>query len=97
MDLYASRHLNNNKELFVEDLKAKSLDFTTVDGQTLWLKSISMVTIPFINKIIRLENVAYIPDYNINLISLKQPHKNNITFIDNKNNRVLMQGQWEIA
>lgn len=35
MDLYTSRYLINNRELFVKKLKIKSLNFTTANDQTL--------------------------------------------------------------
>lgn len=35
LDSCASRHLKNNKDLFVEELHPKCLDFTTAGGQIL--------------------------------------------------------------
>lgn len=91
MDLCAFRHLTNNRELFVGELKAKSLDFTTASRQTLRAESMGIIAIPLTNKIIRLENVAYAPECDGNLISLGQFRESNITFVDNEDNMTLTQ------
>lgn len=98
MDSCASRHLTNDKELFVGDLKAKSLDFTTASGQTLRAESIGTIVIPLANGTsIKLEGVAYAPECDANLISLGKLRENNIMFVDNEDNMTLMQGGQEIA
>lgn len=97
IDSCASRHLTNNRKLFVRELKAKSLNFTTTNGQTFWAESIGTVAIPLTNGTIRLKNVAYIPECDANLISLGQLRESNITFVDNKDNMTLMQGGREIT
>lgn len=97
MNLCISRYLINSTELLVGDVKAKSLDFTTTNGQTLWTENVSTIAISLINRIIRLKNVAYTLDCNANLISLKQLCKSNITFVDDKNNLTLIEKRQEIA
>ena len=55
MDSYAFRYLTNNKDLFVGELKAKSLDFTTTSSQTLQAKSMGTIAIPLTNKQLELK------------------------------------------
>lgn len=90
MDLCASRHLTNNSELFIRDLKVKSLDFTTASRQTFRAKSVGTVIIPLTNKTIRLKSVAYAPDCNANLIFLEKLCKSNIMFVDDKDSMTQM-------
>lgn len=68
MDLCIFRYLTNNKKLFIENLKIKFLDFTIASSQTIKIKSIGTIAILIINRIIRLENIIYISDYNTNFI-----------------------------
>lgn len=97
MDSCASRHLTNNRDLFVGELKAKSLDFTTASGQTLRAESIGTIAIPFANGTVKLKGVAYAPDCDANLISLRQLCESNITFVNDKSHMKLMQGGRKVA
>lgn len=55
----------------------------TAAGQVIWINEISTITIPLSNdKIIELYNIAYTPEYNLNLISLDQLRKGEILFHD---------------
>lgn len=59
LDSYASRHLTNNKDLFIDKLHPKYLDFTTTSGQTLRTKNVGTIAILLVDRSsIRLERVA---------------------------------------
>lgn len=61
IDLYISKFLINNKGLFVGELWPKSLAFTIADGQTVYVKSIDIIAILFVNRFsIKLKEVVYI-------------------------------------
>lgn len=67
----AFRHLTNNRDLFIKELRPKCLNLTTAGGQTLCAKSIGTIVIPLDDKsFIRLEGVAYAPKCDSNLILL---------------------------
>ncbi len=84
LDLYASHHLTNNKDLFIDEFRPKYLDFTTVGEQILYAKSIGTIAIPLANgSTVKLAGVAYTPECDSNLISLSQLHNSKITFVDN--------------
>lgn len=83
LDSCASRHLTNNKDLFIDDLQPKCLDFTTARGQILRAESIGTIAIPLANgSSIELRNVVYAPDCDSNLISLGQLRDSGIKYID---------------
>lgn len=97
-DSCASRHLTNNRNLFIKELRPKCLDFTTAGGQTLRAESIGTIAIPLDDgSSIRLERVAYAPECDSNLISLGQLRDSNITYVDNPDAMTLMQGGQAIA
>lgn len=88
----------NNKDLFIEELRPKCLDFTTVGGQILQAESIGTIAIPLTDRSsLKLRNVAYAPDCDSNLISLGQLHDSNIVYIDNTKAMTLMQSGQPIA
>lgn len=92
LDSCISQHLTNNKNLFIEELRPKCLNFTTADSQTLCAKSMRTIAIPLDNRSsIRLKGVAYAPKFNSNLISLGQLRNSNITYVDSSNTMTLMQ------
>lgn len=91
LDSYAFGHLTNNKKLFNKELKAKTLDFTIASGQIFWVKSVGTIVISLTNRTIKLEDVAYAPDHDTNLVSFGQLCKNNITFVNNKDYIILMK------
>lgn len=98
LDSCAFRHRTNNRDLFIEDLCPKCLDFTTAGGQTLRAKSIGTIAIPLADgSSIRLEGVAYAPECDSNLISLGQLRESKITYVNNPNAMTLMQGGQAIA
>lgn len=71
LDSYASHHLTNNKDLFIDEFCPKYLDFTNAGKQTLHVESIGTIAIPLANGLtVKLEKVTYIPKYDSNLISL---------------------------
>ena len=59
IDFHAFKHLTNNKNMFIETLKTKLLDFTIFSGQMLYAKSIATVYISLTNRIISLKNITY--------------------------------------
>lgn len=97
MQLCVSKYLTSNKDPFVGKVKAKYRDYTNISGQTLQIKSSGIIAISFTNGIVKLESIAYAPDCNRNLISLRQFCKNNIIIIDNKDHIKLIQREQEIA
>lgn len=98
LDLCASRHLTNNKDLFIEGLQPKCLDFTTAGGQVLRAESIGTIAIPLADgSSLKLCDVAYAPDCNSNLISLGQLRDSNITYVDNSEAMTLIQADQAIA
>ena len=98
LDSCAFRHLTNNKDLFIKELRPKCLDFTNANGQTLRAKSIGTIAIPLDDESsIRLEGVAYAPKCDSNLIFLRQLHDSNITYVDNPDAMTLMHGGQAIA
>lgn len=90
MDLCVSRYLIKNRELFVEDLKIKFLNFINASSQTFWIESVGTIAIYFINKTIRFEGIVYILNYNTNLISYGQLCKSNITFVNDVKSMTLI-------
>lgn len=71
LDLYASHYLTNNKYLSINKFWPKCLDFITAGRQTICTENIDTIAISLVNKLsIKLERVAYIPEYDLNLISL---------------------------
>lgn len=92
LDLCAFRHLINNKDLFVKKLYPKCLDFTTTGGQILWAEGIGTIAIPLSDgSLLKLQDIAYAPDNDSNLISLGQLRDSNITYVDNSKAMILMQ------
>lgn len=97
LDLYISCHLTNNRDLFIDKLQTKSLEFSIGGGQTLQAESVGTITIPLIDgSSIKLKGVAYTPKCNLNLIFLGQLRDNNVAYIDNIYAMTLMQGGREI-
>lgn len=91
LDSCASRYLTNNRDLFITELRPKSLDFTTAGGQVLRAKGIENVAIPLVDGTsIKLRNVTYAPDCDANLISLGQLRDSDIQYIDNPKAMTLM-------
>lgn len=92
LDSCASRHLTNNKDLFIDDLRPKYLDFTAAGGQILLSESIGTIAIPLVDgSSIELGNVAYGPDCDSNLISLGQLRESGITYVDDAEAMTLVQ------
>lgn len=93
LDSCASRHLTNNKDLFINELRPKCLDFTTASGQTLRAESIGTIAIPLVDgSSIRFQGVAYAPECDSNLISLGQLCDSKVTYVGNAGAMALMQG-----
>lgn len=98
LDSCASRHLTNNKDLFIDDLRPKCLDFTTAGGQVLRTESIGAIAIPLAEgSSIKLRDVAYAPDCNSNLILLGQLRDSGITYVDNAEAMTLVQSGPTVA
>lgn len=98
LDYCASRYLTNNKDLFIDELRPKCLDFTTAGGQTLCAESIRAIAIPRVDGFsIRLEGVAFALEYDLNLISLGKLRDSKITYVNNADAMILMHGVWAIA
>lgn len=98
LDSYASWHFTNNKNLFVKELYSKCLNFTTAESQILWTKKIRMIAILLSDKSsLKFQDVAYIPNCNLNLIFFSQLRNNNITYIDNLKTMTLIQVKHLIA
>lgn len=95
--MYAFKYLINNRKLFIRKLKINCFDFIMTSGQIFYIKSVAIINIFFTNRIINLEDIIYIFDYNANLIVLEQLCKNNIIFEDNNNNMMLIQKKQKIA
>ena len=84
--------MTNNKDLFINELRPKYLDFTTAGRQTFCAESIGTIAILLANKsTIKLEGVAYAPECNSNLISLGQLRDSKITFVNNVDVMTLLQ------
>lgn len=49
LDSYTSCHLTNTKDLFIDELWPKYLDFTTTGRQTIWVERIGIIAIPLVN------------------------------------------------
>ena len=91
IDLCASIYLTNNKNLFIEDLWLKNLDFIIVSNQILPVKNIRTITIPLTNWIsIKLEKMAYAPDCDFHPILVCQLWGYKIIFIDEKDHMELL-------
>lgn len=98
LDLCASQHFTNNKDLFVVELCPKYLNFTTAEGQILQAKEIGTNAILLSNKfLLKLWDLAYAPNYNSNFISLGQLRDSNIIYVDNSKTMTLMQAGHSIA
>lgn len=98
LDSCASRHLTNNKDLFIDNLRPKCLDFTTAGGQVLRAESIGTIAIPLADgSSIELRDVAYAPDCDSNLISLGQLRDSGITYVDDAEAMTLVQSGRTIA
>lgn len=60
LDSCASHHLTDNKDLFIEELRPKCLNFTTAGGQILRAERIGAIAIPLADgSLIKLRDVAY--------------------------------------
>ena len=98
LDSGAFRRLTNNKNLFIEELQPKCLDFTTAGGQILWAERIGTIAIPLADgSLLKLRNVAYAPNCDSNLISLGQLRDSNIVYVNNAEAMTLMQSGQPIA
>lgn len=98
LDLYAFKHLTNNKNLFIKSLQPKCFDFTTVGGQILWAESIGTIAILLADgSSFKLCNVVYAPDCNSNLISFSQLCDSNITYVNNSEVMILIQADQAIT
>lgn len=98
LDSYASRHLTNNKDLFIDDLRPKCLDFTTAGGQVLCAESIGTIAIPLAERSsIKLRDVAYAPDCDSNLTLLGQLRDSGITYVDDAEAMTLVQSGPTVA
>ena len=67
----ASRHICNNHEIFV-NFYPKSYKFITASRNIIRSKQVGTVFFPLKNGILTLSNIAYVPEYNSNLIFLGQ-------------------------
>lgn len=78
--------------MFIDKFCLKCLNFTIASSQILCAKSIEIIAISSDNRsFIRLKQVAYAFEYDLNLILFGQLCGSNITYIDNKNAMILVQ------
>ena len=92
LDSCAFQHLTNNSNLFIEDLHLKYLNFTIAGRKTFCTKNIGTIAIPLTNRFsITVKKVAYISEYDSNLILLGQLDKSKISYINNSNTITLIQ------
>ena len=97
LDSCASRHLCNDRSLFI-NTRAKSIDFVTAAGQVIRTEEIGTVSIPLADgSTIELHNVALAPGCDSNLISLGQLRESGITYHDNPAAMTLMKDGKVIA
>ena len=90
LDSCASKHMTNNKDAF-ESLIPWVSEFTTAGGEIIRSKGIGTVTISLPNRTsIKLQNIAYIPECNSNLISLGQLRDAGIRFHNHLNKITLI-------
>ena len=69
--LYISRHLTNDKSLFLKDFCPKILNFTIIGNKIFFIKNIGNITLPLVNKFsIKLEGVTYALKYKFDLVLL---------------------------
>lgn len=98
LDLCALRHLTNNKDLFITELRPKCLDITTAGGQVLPAEGVGTVAIPFSDgSSIELRDVAYATGCDANLISLGQLRESDIKYVNNPEAMTLMRSGRPIA
>lgn len=63
LDSCASRHLTNDRRLFVGRIQPKMWDFTTAGGQVIWLEGVRTVRIALADGAsIKLEGVALVSE-----------------------------------
>lgn len=92
LDFCASRHLTNNRSLFVEKIQPKAWDFTTAGGQIICSEGVGTVSIALADgSSIKLEGVSLVPNCESNLISLGQLREHRITYHDTNSSMLLMQ------
>ena len=71
LDSYVSQNLINNKDLFINKLRPKYLDFIIISEQALWTESISTIAILLTSSLaFKLDRVVYASKCDSNLISL---------------------------
>lgn len=71
LDFCASRPICNNYEIFI-DLRPKNYKFITTSRNITRLKQVEIVILLFENSPLTLSNVTYVPECDLNLISLGQ-------------------------
>ncbi len=91
LDSCASRHICNDKRFF-SDLRPKSYEFMTAGGDIIRSEEVGNVRLPTCSGLLILNNVAYTPRCNSNLISLGQLRESGITYYDHPEQMILKQG-----
>lgn len=78
--------MTNNKNLFIDNIQLKCLNFTLDRDRILSIKCIKTITILFVNEFsIEFYNIVYTLDFNLNLILLDKLYDRDIKYInDNK-------------
>lgn len=98
LDSCASRHLTNDRSLFIEKIQPKTWDFTTAGGQVIRSEGVGTVRIALADgAAIELKGVALVPECESNLISLGQLRDSRITYHDENSFMMLMQDGVPIA
>ncbi len=98
LDSCASRHLTNDRSLFIGKILPKAWDFTTAGGQIIQFEGVGTVHISLADgSNIELEGIALVLQCKSNLISLGQLRDNRITYHDNSSSMLLMQDGVPIA
>ena len=87
----ASRHICKNRDLF-SDLQSKNFEFITVGGELIWFREVGTVQLSLQSRKMTLLNIAYIPKYDSNLISLGQLRESRILYHDHPDSIILKQG-----
>lgn len=97
LDSCASKHLTNNRESFMKT-RSRHSKFLIAEGGIMVSEEEGTVSIQMQNgKILELENVAYAPTADLNLVSLGQLREAGITFYDMPEHMLLKRGNATIG
>ena len=97
LDSCASKHLTNNRDSFTKT-RSRHSEFLTAGGRIMVSEEEGTVAIQMQNgKILELENIAYVPTADSNLVSLSQLQEAGITFYDIPDHMLLKRGNATIG